>query len=67
MDVGLLVLTPMAALVTGVVLQLIFAAVLSTRAKGWLAFATGLAALAGAGMARSNWLITWMASACSSP
>ena len=47
MDVGLLILAPLAALITGVALQLIFSAVLSTSAKGWLAFATGLAALAG--------------------
>jgi multicomponent Na+:H+ antiporter subunit A len=47
MDAGLLVLAPLAALVTGVALQLLFAAVLSARAKGWLAFSTGLAALAG--------------------
>jgi multicomponent Na+:H+ antiporter subunit A len=46
-DVGLLVLTPLVALVMGVALQLLFAAVLSARAKGWLAFVTGLAALAG--------------------
>jgi multicomponent Na+:H+ antiporter subunit A len=46
-DVGLLVLTPLAVLVTGVALQFLFAAVLSARAKGWLAFVTGLTALAG--------------------
>jgi formate hydrogenlyase subunit 3/multisubunit Na+/H+ antiporter MnhD subunit len=46
-NVGLLVLAPLAALVMGVALQLLFAAVLSARAKGWLAFATVLTALAG--------------------
>lgn len=44
---GALVLLPLGALGVGVVLELLLAGLLSARAKGWLAFAAGLAAFAG--------------------
>jgi multicomponent Na+:H+ antiporter subunit A len=42
-----IVSSPLAALAAGIVLELLLARVLSARAKGWLAFAAGLGALAG--------------------
>ena len=40
--------TPLLALLTGVLLQLLLGRILSSHAKGWLAFFSGLTALAGA-------------------
>jgi NADH:ubiquinone oxidoreductase subunit 5 (subunit L)/multisubunit Na+/H+ antiporter MnhA subunit len=42
-----LVLAPMATLLAGVLLQGVLAGVLTARAKGWLAFASGLGSLVG--------------------
>lgn len=41
----LIVFTPLAVLLVGVILQLILGKVLTTKAKGWLAFLTGLVSL----------------------
>ena len=46
MDPAILVLSPFAILLTGIVLQGLLAGLLSPRGKGWLAFATGLGAFA---------------------
>jgi multicomponent K+:H+ antiporter subunit A len=64
----MLAATPLAALMAGVLLELLLGRVLSPRAKGWLAFASGLTALAGAlallppiaaGQTAEGTLLTW--------
>src|SRR5271166_31801 len=45
MDPAFLALSPFAILLTGIVLQGLLAGVLTARAKGWLAFASGLGSL----------------------
>ena len=47
MSADLVVLVPIGTLLAGVALEGLMASVLSARAKGWLAFASGLAGLAG--------------------